>query len=323
MRFPASWTDASLRWGRRSHSPIAIEFRDHVARMVQVRAVSGEVVAAARVAHDPARPQRTAAAIARAVESGDFIGCACVVGLPFAAARAETMTVEDGEDAFIRAIVESEAPLRFGCAAPQVGFLRLGEVSPDRVEIAAIAAERSIIEGLVYPLIDVGLLPDAAEPSFLSVARASSRVLRRATDQTRTRVVVDASESGAVAMLMVGSRVAYCRSTDDLTMLAGAIGSCIHDGMPFAAGAEPISEIRLSGARAEDEAIARLLERDCGVPVRLDDERSTIGTAWRSIGHRAGADRPWDWTGAFGLALRGDDRARMSLAARPGEREAA
>jgi len=248
--------------------------------------------------------------------------------------------VDDDDDDSIRAAIEREAPQRFGCAAPQAGFLRLSPPSTvaasttagqslcapqsGRVEVAAIVADRLMVEALLHPLIDCGILPEAAEPSFVSAARACSRMYRRGADRDRVRLAIDSSLRGAVVMLLVGERIAYCRCIDEIDLLPGAVAECLHDGLPYVAGCGSATEIRLGGARAEDAALSAALEQACGLPVRFDDAQSTIGTAWRAITARvAREDRPWDWAGVLGLSFRRTTRRAMRDASGRLDREAA
>ena len=152
--------------------------------------------------------------------------------------------------------------------------------------------------------------------------------MRRAVDQSQVRVAIDSSLQGAVVMLLVGQQIAYCRSIDDLDALPGAVAECLHDGLPYVYENATASEIRICGALAEDEVLAKTLEHSCGLPVTLDDVRSTVGCAWRAIAPRIGsgvgrADRPWDWSGVVGLAHRTSASMALTDAANRSRREAA
>lgn len=309
-------------WNR-SCGAMAIDFRDGVARMLQVDQRTGAVLAAARVAHDEEHPERTAERISVAARGEGFRGDACVVGLPIDIVRAEAMCVDDGHDDAIRGAVEKMAASRFGCTSPQAGFIRLAPVDGGRVEIVAIVAERKPLERLLHSLIDWGLLPEAAEPAFLASARACSRVFRRASDRSRVRLAVDTSTRGATAMLLAGDRIVYSRSTREVSRIAETASRCLREGMAFATGGAP-SEVRVVGAFAEDRQLTESLERSCSLPVRLDDERSTIGIAWRSISARvARDDRPWEWSSALGLAFRSAPRWSLRAIGEHHRREAA
>lgn len=284
--------------------PIAIEFRDDRVRAVQMANDRRcEVIAAASIACDHEHPERSAALLMDAIESGGFRGGACVVGLPLHAVRAETITVVDADDAVLLREMERTAPLRHGIVRPQAGLLRLGPAGPGRVDIAAVLADRDVVEAILHPLVDHGLLPDAAEPSFVSAARAGTRLARREADRSQVRVVLDLHEYGAVAMLLAGEAIVWCRSVDDRHEAAEAVAACLHDGVPHAGGAA--TEVRLIGTRTSDEHLRRSLASACDVAIVMDDRLGTLTDARQQIGVRG---RPDDdalaWAGVVGLAFR-------------------
>ncbi|MBL9150202.1 MAG: hypothetical protein JNM94_16050 [Phycisphaerae bacterium] len=315
------------RAGRRQAAigPIAIDIRDGIARLLQIDQSSGHVVAAARVAHDDAHPERTAERISNAVAGEGFRGDSCVIGLPHTMVRTEALCVTEGHDDDVRAEVERLVLERPWCARPEVGFIRLAPVDAMRTEVIAVIADRGALESLLHPLLDWGLIPDAAEPSFVAVSRACSRVFRRNSDQSRVRIAVDTSRHGATAMLLTGDRIAYARSTDSCETFVELISACLRDGAAFVPDRQAPTEIRLTGAFAEDKRLHAALESTCGLPVRLDDSQSTICMAWRSIAARiAREDRPWEWSAALGLAFRSASRRQMrEIADRLAKKEAA
>lgn len=310
-----AWTPGSL-WGQKprqgpaplavGREPIAIEFRGGHARLLQLQANRDRPVrAAACVAWDRAKPGDAADAIVAAIRGGGFREGRCVVGLPYAFARAETLAVPDGDDITILDDLLRRSPWRFGFAEPELGLLRLGDPEEGRVEVAVVIANRARIERLADALLDRGVVPDAAEPSFVSVARACSQRHRRAGDRDHVRIAVDLHEDGAVAMLLAGDRIVHCTSLEERDGLAGAIAVCMHDGAPHAGGLP--TEIRLAGLGADDASLRATLEAACGIPVRVAED--DVGRAWRAIRDAIGVrgDPAGDvaaWAGALGLAER-------------------
>jgi hypothetical protein len=315
------------RAGRRHASigPIAIDVRDGLARLLQIDQSSGNVVAAARVAHDEDHPERTAERISNAVAGEGFRGDSCVVGLPHTMVRTEAMCVTEGHDDGVRADVERLVAERRWYARPEVGFIRLAPIDTTRTEVIAVVADRTALESLLHPLLDWGLVPDAAEPSFVAVSRACSRVFRRGSDRSRVRMAVDTSRRGGTAMLLAGDRIAYARSTDSCDGYVDLVAACMRDGAAFVPDRQAPTEIRITGAHSEDKRLHAALESTCGLPVRLDDSQSTICMAWRSIAARiAREDRPWEWSAALGLAFRSASRRQMrDIADRLEKKEAA
>ncbi len=283
--------------------PIAIEFRGARARILQVASDRRcHVVAAATVGFDLEHPEEAADAILAALRAGGFRGGACVVGLPFCAVRAETSTVADGSDESILREFERTATFRHGFLRPQCGIIRLGDPEAGRVDVAAVTADREIVEAILDPLVDRGLMPDLAEPSFLSVARSCSRAFRRSSDRHRVRLAVDLHPDGATALLLAGDRIVWCRSVDERADVPEAVATCLHDGLPLVD--ESAKEIRLVGHEANDPALAEELSASCRLPVTTDDVVETLADAMRQIGVRAEpGSAPSAWGGVLGLAF--------------------
>lgn len=303
-----AWTLASLSTrsaaGGPVTGPVAIEFRDDRVRLLQLRGGRGDAVhAAAYVAWNPERPADCADAILAALAGGGFRVGRCVLGMPFALVRAETTTVPDGDDASILSDLARRAPWRHGIADPELGMLRLGANGYGRVDVALVVADREAIERVVDPLIDRGVLPDAAEPSFVSVARASSLRRRRASDRGSVCVAIDLHADGAVAMLIAGDRIVHCAPAEDREDLPGAIAVCVHDGAPHAGG--PPSDVRIGGVGSSDPGLRAAIEEACGLPVRGDDEAGAWARLRDAVGVRGdAADDAAAWAGVFGLAHR-------------------
>jgi hypothetical protein len=303
-----AWTPARLSTpladGGAAVGPVAIEFRDDRVRMLQLKTGCAEAVhAAACVAWNPERPADCADALLAALVSGGFRVGRCVLGLPFALVRAETMTVPEGDDARILADLSRRARWRHGIGDPELGILRLGHCGAGRIDVALVVADREAIEAIVDPLIDRGVLPDAAEPSFVSVARASSLRRRRASDRGSVCVAIDLHAEGAVAMLVAGDRIVHCATAEEREDLPSAVAVCIHDGAPHAGG--PPSDVRIVGAVAPEAALVAAIEEACGLPVRSDDEVGTWTRIRAKVGVRGeGAGEAAAWAGVFGLAHR-------------------
>jgi hypothetical protein len=299
--------------GRR-RGPIGIEFRDGLARIVQVAVDRrSDVLASAIVAYDEDAPGWAAEQIAHAVRGFGFRGDRCVVGLPADVVRTETCIVPDGTRSEIRAALAARARDLHGLEQADIDWIPLvrGEAADDgRLEVAAVFADRNAVEAIVHPLIDVGLLPDAVEPSFVAVARACSRTFRRASDAGRVRVAIDLQSRAAVATVLRGTAVVSARTVSTLEELAPAVLSMLADVRKVFADATA-REIRLVGVGAYRPEPARALERATGLTVRLDDEQGTLDAAFERIGVHAQMTRDGGtsggaaaWAGALGLAFR-------------------
>ncbi|MBL9120659.1 MAG: hypothetical protein JNL80_12180 [Phycisphaerae bacterium] len=311
--------------------PIGLEFRDGFVRMVQVaRDRRADVLAAACVAYDRRGPGLSIAhsmePVVHALLGGSFRGRACVVVLPFEAARVETFTVPEGDDAAIQADVARTLAHGHGSVEtrdPEFGFVRLGPVGHARCEVAAVVADRRLIESIVNPLIDSGFWPTAVEPSFTAVARACCRTHRRAADRGRVRLAVDLHEGGATALLLQGQTIVYASSASSRSRVPDALGACCTEARRVF-GTEPPTEVRIVGSRAYDVDLQHQIERSCGLPVLHDDDAGTFASAFAEIGvraidsaasgqHAAATDSGGAaaWMGAFGAAFRGLSRAEL------------
>jgi hypothetical protein len=318
-----SWVEQKLAsradWFGRGAGPgpIGVDFRGGVMRAVQtVRGQRCEVVAAACIVLPDDR-DLAADRVAETIRRSGFRGDACVIGLPFEAVRAETLTVPEGDDEAIRRELLRMAAARhdFAAAGAEADFLRLGPAKAGWVEVAAIFADRAAVESLIHPLVDRGLLPEAAEPGFIAAARACSRTARRASDRRAARIVVDLAADGGTVLTVVGEAIRECRWAAERADIAGAVAAAVHDG-----GRE-VQEVLVVGADAYEPSFLAAIESGCGRPVRLDDRMGTFESAYAAIARRT-ADRSGAaaWAGALGLSFRD---AGASLATAGPLREAA
>lgn len=309
----AQWFASRFRhaFGPKS-GPIGIEFRDGQVRMVQVaRDRRAHVLESACVVCDRDDPAGSMEQVVHALRGGTFRGRDCVVVLPFAAARAQTLTVPEGSDEAIRADVARTLSQDASWERPEFGFLRLGPIGHARCEVAAVIAERATIEAIVHPLIDAGFWPGAVEPSFVAVARACSRTHRRAADRGRVRLAMDLHREGATALLLQGQTIVYASTVSRRDHAAKALCACSDEANRLFA-TEPPTEVRLAGTDAYDAELVSTIERGCGLPVHHDDEVGTFADAFGEVGiHATDAGGAAAWVGAFGAAFRGLSRAAL------------
>ncbi len=302
----AQWFASRIRhaFGPRC-GPIGIEYRDGFVRMVQVASQKrAHVVASACVAYDAEKPERSIEQIRAALHGGDFRGRHCVVVVPVSAVRAETLTVPEGSDEAILDDIRRTLPVRFGIERPQCDFIRLGALEHDRCEIAAVVADRTAVERLVQPLIDIGYMPEAVEPSFAAITRTCNRTSRRASDRARVRLAVDLYAEGCTALLVQGQSILHSTYATRRSDVVHAIFACYHEGQERYGACDP-SDVRLAGTDAYDIDLAQDIERSIGVPVRRDDEVGTLAAAYAQIGvHAIDHGGAAAWAGALGASFR-------------------
>ncbi len=214
--------DHLLNFGR---LPIGIDIGASGVRMVQMRRRGSEfaLVSAARIdlptsdheLNSEEYAGRLAAAIWRRVETGGFRGRECVLSPDDRWLRVRSVRHPPMGDAEMDRAVRIDAPGRLGYTddeLAQYGWVRAGEVrqgDESREEVVVVGADRSRLEQLVFALVKVGLRPEAVEPGFMGVARCFGRSLRRAADQSVTRVIVDIGERLTGVMVTRGQGVAF------------------------------------------------------------------------------------------------------------------
>jgi type IV pilus assembly protein PilM len=252
----------SVLGGRFSASigPVGIDFGSGSIRLIQVRDVGGsvEVLAADRVEVPPdgmTDPVALTAAVRGAFRSGGFVGRRCVVSLPRADVRIETVRMPVVNDERMRRAAVEEAARRFGLEpdAMEVDFLRTGatlDSGEGLEEILLVAAAHEAIRAAIYPLITAGLRPVAIDTDFAALARVFSAQCRRESDRTNVRAVLDVGRTGSTIMILRGDQVAFCK------------------------------RIEIGGARF-DEAVAEHLQMDprAAAELRIDRQGGSGDTA--------------------------------------------
>jgi type IV pilus assembly protein PilM len=195
-------------------APIGIAISKRLVRVLQCRGERIDDGLAAAVAPiEGLDPADIAATIRELVEDGPFRGRRCVVSLPRRMVAVQAMRMPALGDEDLRAAIRWESPERFGVEREraQADFLRTGLVTEGRDEVLAVCGDRPAVEALLDPLVDAGLRPEAAEPSFVAAARACSRTCRRDADRGRIRVAVEIDADGATILVLQGSRLAFAR----------------------------------------------------------------------------------------------------------------
>jgi type IV pilus assembly protein PilM len=195
-------------------APIGIAISKRLVRVLQGRGERLDAGLSAAVAPiEGLDPAGIAETIRELVERGPFRGRRCVLTLPRRMVAVQAMRMPALGDEDLRAAIRWEAPERFGVEREraQVDFLRTGLVTEGRDEVLAMCGDRPAVEALLDPLVDAGLRPEAAEPSFVAAARACSRTCRRDADRGRIRAAVEIDADGATILVLQGSRLAFAR----------------------------------------------------------------------------------------------------------------
>lgn len=212
-------------WAQLGTLPIGVDLGASGAKLLQLRHGRGgfSVVHAARVslpgvdegADDPARLDALAKAVGSRVSAGGFRGRRCVVSVDDALVRTRSVRNPPMPDAEVTRAVRFDAPARLGFSTGEgceIGWLRAGELrqgEDSREELIYVGAPRAPLERLVFALSEAGLRPMAIEPSFVACARCFGRKLRRASDASVARVVVDIGLRSTGVILTRGCGIAF------------------------------------------------------------------------------------------------------------------
>ena len=205
-----------MPWNR-NIGPIGLDLGAEHPRAMQVRHGADSVRRCVSVAVDrDADLARRAAAAAAAMRGAGFVGREVVVGLPSSSARMHVarlpaITGPDAREAIAWEACERNAMARESIVADAVPT---GAPSPHgdaKEEQLVVAANADELEQALAALLDAGFDPVAAEPRFMSVARAVSRRARRDADVANVRAVLHVEQNGSSIMVLRGDRVAFCR----------------------------------------------------------------------------------------------------------------
>lgn len=206
-----------MPWNRHVGA-IGLDLGAEQPRAMQLRHGADATRRAIAIAVEPgADLMRRAAASAAALRRGGFVGREVVIGLPSSAARMHVARLPgsmSGDDA--RSAIAWEACERNGMAHESVvaDAIPTGAPSPHgdgKEEQLVVAADAGELERAMALLIDAGFDPIAAEPRFMSVARAVSRRARRDADATNVRAVLHVEQGGSSILVLRGDRIAFCR----------------------------------------------------------------------------------------------------------------
>lgn len=187
--------------------PIGIDIGASGVRLLQFHA-SGRRLGVRAAVHVPiataherpmtgSRAIELADAVRDAVATGGFWGKRCVVSFDNRLVRSRLVRHPPMPDEELTRAVNLDASSRLGFAeheAAEVGWLRAGAVRQQgdpRDEIIVVGVPTEPVQEIIFALARTGLNPLAIEPSFVACARAMTRKLRRADDQTVVRVIAD------------------------------------------------------------------------------------------------------------------------------------
>lgn len=178
-----------------------------------------EVPAEERSGDEGARIDTLVRTIARRVATGGFRGRECVVSVDDSLLRTRSIRQPRMPDADVDAAValDGASRLGFGDEASEVGWVRAGDVHQGedvREEIIYVGAPRAPLEHVAMGLAAGGLRTIAIEPGFVALTRCHGRTLRRSTDMSVVRVLVDVGHRTTGVVLTRGCRVAFYKTLE-------------------------------------------------------------------------------------------------------------
>lgn len=211
-------------WQGTAH-PIGVEVDATGVRLIQVRKgrAGWHVVAAAEQRsaepwpdHPGQREEVLAQAIGAAMRSAPFEGAECVSCLSpgelmVRAARMPKMSDDELEKAALW-----EASERFGLEVDQleVAALRAGEVTQGddvRDEIILIAAAHRDLNAHLDALLACRLLPIAVDSPYTALSRALGRSLRRESDQSVVRLIINIGWKDTVVSITSAQEISFLK----------------------------------------------------------------------------------------------------------------
>ncbi len=197
-----------------------LQFQRRRGKLALRAAARVEFAAADSIENDQNAMNSLAGDIARRMETGGFSGSRCVLSIDDRWLRVRSIRVPKMNDEELDRAVRLDAANRLGFSEGQeceIDWLRAGEViqgSDVREEVILAGAKRDPIERLVYALAARGLRPVAVEPGFVACARAYSRMLRRAQDQSVTRLILDIGRKMSSVIVIRGVTVAFYKPVE-------------------------------------------------------------------------------------------------------------
>ena len=205
-----------MPWNR-SIGPIGLDLGAAAPRAMQVRHGPDANRRMIEVAAEPGDDlARRAGRAAQAMRRAGFVGREVVVGLPSSVTRMHVARMPAGLGEHAASAVAWEASQRneipneriVADAVPTGAPSQHGDGKEEQLVVAADADE---VEHAMNALIEQGFEPIAAEPRFVSVARAASRRARRDADAGNVRAVLHVEQQGSIILVLRGDRIAFCR----------------------------------------------------------------------------------------------------------------
>lgn len=205
-----------MPWNR-SIGPIGLDLGAGSPRAMQVRHGPDGARRLIEVDVEPSDDlARRAARSAQALRRAGFIGREIVVGLPTSVTRMHVarMPAVLGEHA--ASAIAWEASQRTEIPNERIVADAIPTGAPSqhgdgKEEQLVVAADADEVGRALDALMDGGFEPIAAEPRFMSVARAASRRARREADAGNVRAILHVEQEGSIILVVRGDRVAFCR----------------------------------------------------------------------------------------------------------------
>jgi Tfp pilus assembly PilM family ATPase len=267
-----------MPWNR-SIGPIGLDLGADQPRAMQVRhgpdAVRRLLAIGAEQGEDLVRRAGNAA---RAMRRAGFVGRDVVVGLPSSNTRMHVARMPAGLGERAASAIVWEASQRHEMPNERVVADAVPTGAPSqhgdgKEEQLVVAADADEVERAMAALIEEGFDPIAAEPRFMSVARAASRRTRRDADAGNVRAVLHVEQHGSIILVVRGDRVAFCREipvggetldhavASRLSVSLDAAASLRADRMAAARGLAPsvddvADEAALAAARGTIDSLA-------------------------------------------------------------------
>ncbi len=156
--------------------------------------------------------------IQRLLASAPFNGKQCVSCLSDGVLQYKNVRMPSMPTDELAQAVRWEAQDRFQLAEQdRVEFLEAGNVREGeemREEVILMAAGDEALREHLEVLTQAGLKPAAIEPAPVALARCFGRFVRRDSDQTLARVIVDIGGSGTKVLILRGRTVAFYKPID-------------------------------------------------------------------------------------------------------------
>lgn len=263
-----------LRWklSNKCTLPIGLDIGASGVKALQLRSTPRgyEVVAASaapieRSATGPLpEPGAIEQAIRLVLKAGAFRGRECVCALPPSALMLRAVRLPSMADEELDKAAVWEASDRFGMPPEQlqVDWIRAGTVTQAdevREEIVLVAVPRTVSETCVDAVMRAGLRPLACDASFAAVARALTRSLRRQTDSSVVRMLIDVGTDGTSVMFTQGRGLTFVK----YIALGGAkLQEAVAAALKLAPDAAAhLRQARLRGVDSGGEVVDRRVEQ--------------------------------------------------------------